>query len=151
MVIRRLPPTMTQEQFIEQVSPLPDHDYFHFSKADMSLGQFAFCRAYINFIDQKDIFVFQEKFDNYIFIDSKGVEYPAVVEFAPFQRLPKKRAGKKKDLKCGTIESDPYYMCFLESLKNQEVDSSTIQSKTEYSYQPPDSEYIIWIMYIFFN
>lgn len=139
VVIRRLPPTMTQDQFLEQVSPLPDHDYLHFVKADMSLGQFAYSRAYVNFLEQQDIFMFREKFDNYVFVDSKGVEYPAVVEFAPFQRLPKKRAGKKKDLKCGTIESDSYYVSFLESLKNQEIDSSVAQSKTEYSYQPPDN------------
>ncbi|XP_011138079.1 regulator of nonsense transcripts 3A isoform X2 [Harpegnathos saltator] len=139
VVIRRLPPTMTQEQFLEQISPLPEHDYFYFVKADMSLGQFAFSRAYINFTDQQDIFVFREKFDNYVFIDAKGVEYPAVVEFAPFQRLARKRHGRKKDLKCGTIESDSYYISFLESLKNQEIDSNVAQSKTEYSYQPPDN------------
>ncbi|KAK2584064.1 hypothetical protein KPH14_006511 [Odynerus spinipes] len=139
VVIRRLPPTMTQDQFIEQISPLPEHDYLYFVKGDMSLGQFAFSRAYINFVDQQDIFVFREKFDNYVFVDSKGPEYPAVVEFAPFQRLPKKRVGKKKDPKCGTIESDPYYISFLESLKNQEADSTTAQPKTEYSYQPADN------------
>ncbi|XP_018370776.1 PREDICTED: regulator of nonsense transcripts 3A-like isoform X2 [Trachymyrmex cornetzi] len=139
VVIRRLPPSMTQDQFLEQVSPLPVHDYLYFVKADMSLGQFSFSRAYINFMEQQDIFMFREKFDNYVFLDSKGVEYTAVVEFAPFQRLPKKRVGKKKDVKCGTIESDSYYISFLENLKNQEIDSSVAQSKTEYSYQPPDN------------
>ena len=135
---------MTQEQFLEQVSPLPEHDYLYFVKADMSMGQYAFSRAYINFVEQHDIFMFREKFDNYVFVDSKGTEYPAVVEFAPFQRLPKKKIGKKKDLKCGTIESDPYYVSFLESLKNQEAESNVSQPKTEYSYQPPDSK-------LFFN
>lgn len=117
VVIRRLPPTMTQEQFLEQISPVPDHDYLYYVKADMSLGPNSFCRAYINFAEQKNIFLFREKFDNYVFVDARGLEYPAVVEFAPFQRLPKKRIGKKKDLKCGTIESDPYYIGFLDSLK----------------------------------
>ncbi|CAK9807173.1 Regulator of nonsense transcripts 3A [Anthophora plagiata] len=139
VVIRRLPPTMNQEQFLEQVSPLPEHDYLYFVKADMSMGQYAFSRVYINFVEQQDIFMFREKFDNYVFVDSKGIEYPAVVEFAPFQRLPKKRVGKKKDLKCGTIESDPYYISFLESLKNQEAESNIAQPKTEYSYQPSDN------------
>ncbi|XP_008544707.1 regulator of nonsense transcripts 3A [Microplitis demolitor] len=139
VVIRRLPPSMSQAQFIDQVSPLPDNDYLHFVKADMSLGQNAFSRAYINFIDQQDIFVFREKFDNYVFVDAKGVEYPAVVEFAPFQRLPKKRVGRKKDPKCGTIEADTYYINFLESLKNQEADAAVPQPKTEYSYQPFDN------------
>ncbi|XP_012262251.2 regulator of nonsense transcripts 3B [Athalia rosae] len=138
VVIRRLPPSMTQEQFVEQISPLPDHDYMYFVKADMSLGQFAFSRAYINFVDQQDIFIFREKFDNYVFVDAKGTEYPAVVEFAPFQRLPKKRVGKKKDQKCGTLKTDPYYLSFLESLKNQEAESGLSQPKTEYSYQPSD-------------
>ncbi|XP_031830941.1 UPF3 regulator of nonsense mediated mRNA decay [Nomia melanderi] len=139
VVIRRLPPSMTQEQFLEQVSPLAEHDYLCFVKADMSMGQFAFSRAYINFMEQQDILIFRQKFDNYVFVDSKGTEYPAVVEFAPFQRLPKKRVGKKKDLKCGTIDSDPYYVSFLESLKNQEAESNVTQPKTEYSYQPSDN------------
>ncbi|CAG5101636.1 Similar to UPF3A: Regulator of nonsense transcripts 3A (Homo sapiens) [Cotesia congregata] len=139
VVIRRLPPLMNQAQFIEQISPLPDNDYLHFVKADTSLGQNSFSRAYINFIDQQDIFVFREKFDNYVFVDAKGVEYPAVVEFAPFQRLPKKRVGRKKDPKCGTIETDTYYINFLESLKNQEADAAVPQPKTEYSYQPFDN------------
>lgn len=33
----------------------------------------------------------------------KGQEYPAIVEFAPFQKIAKKRS-KKKDPKSGTIE-----------------------------------------------
>lgn len=32
-----------------------------------------------------------------------GNEFPAVVEFAPFQKIPKKRNPKKRDAKCGTI------------------------------------------------
>ncbi|XP_043285104.1 regulator of nonsense transcripts 3A [Venturia canescens] len=139
VVVRRLPPSMSQTQFVEQISPLPEHDYLYFVKADMALGQYAFSRAYINFVDQRDIFIFREKFDNYVFVDAKGTEYPAVVEFAPFQRLPKKRVGKKKDVKCGSIETDPYYISFLESLQNSEGDSATAQPKTEYSYQPVDN------------
>ncbi|XP_033207112.1 regulator of nonsense transcripts 3A isoform X2 [Belonocnema kinseyi] len=138
VIIRRLPPSMTQEQFMEQISPLPDYDHLYLVKADMSLGQNGFSRAYINFVNQQDIFIFREKFDNYVFVDAKGTEYPAVVEFAPFQRLPKKRMGKKKDLKCGTIETDLYYISFVESLKTQENETGNNQPKTEYSYQPTD-------------
>lgn len=56
-----------------------------------------------------------------------------------FKDYQKKRTGKKKDLKCGTIESDPYYISFLETRKNQEAESNISQPKTEYSYQPPDN------------
>ena len=27
IVVRRLPPSMTEEEFLDQVSPIPDHDY----------------------------------------------------------------------------------------------------------------------------
>ncbi|RXM33862.1 Regulator of nonsense transcripts 3A [Acipenser ruthenus] len=43
-----------------------------------------------------------------------GQEYPAVVEFAPFQKVSKKKL-KKKDTKSGSIEEDPEYKKFLES------------------------------------
>ncbi|KAH3807139.1 hypothetical protein DPMN_135472 [Dreissena polymorpha] len=35
VVIRRLPPTLTGDQLLEQVSPLPNYDFFYFMKADL--------------------------------------------------------------------------------------------------------------------
>ena len=37
-----------------------------------SLGQNAFSRAYLNLINRQDIAIFMEKFDGYVFVDSKG-------------------------------------------------------------------------------
>ncbi len=34
IVIRRLPPTLTKEQFLDIVSPLPEYDYLYFCNAD---------------------------------------------------------------------------------------------------------------------
>lgn len=119
VVIRRLPPTMTEEQFLEQISPLPENDYMYFVKGNKSLGPHAFSRAYINFVNQEEIFIFKEKFDDYIFVDEKGNEYPAMVEYAPFQKIPKRRRSKR-DPKCGTLEQDPEYLRFLESLEQPE-------------------------------
>ncbi|CAB3374941.1 Hypothetical predicted protein [Cloeon dipterum] len=127
VVIRHLPAMMTEETFIEEVSPLPKYDYLSFVNADPELGQFAFSRAYINFCNQEDIFIFTEKFDGYVFVDSKGDEHSAIVEFAPFQKTPKK-ANRKKDNKCGTIETDSEYLKFLE-----------IYEKSNDSETPPSS------------
>lgn len=91
----------------------------YFVKGNKSLGPHAFSRAYINFVNQDEIFIFKEKFDDYIFVDEKGNEYPAMVEYAPFQKIPKRRT-RKKDPKCGTIEQDPEYLKFLESLEQPE-------------------------------
>lgn len=132
VVIRRLPPGMTQEEFLSQVSPTPDYDYIYSIKGDMTLGEHAFSRVYINFVKSDDIYLFKEKFDNYVFVDSKGHEYAAVVEFASFQKIPKKRGKPRPDPKIGMIESDPIYQEFVESLKQQ----PNQEEKPEFSYQP---------------
>lgn len=139
VVIRRLPPTMTEEEFAKQIDPIPDHDYFYFVPADWSLGVNATCRAYINFCNHDDIFIFRDKFDGYVFVDNKGSEYPAIVEFAPFQGLPKGKS-RKKDLKSNTIETEPHFLAFLESLKDEEAEGKN-ELKMEYSFQLRDGTY----------
>uniref|UniRef100_A0A6Q2ZAY3 UPF3 domain-containing protein n=1 Tax=Esox lucius TaxID=8010 RepID=A0A6Q2ZAY3_ESOLU len=103
IVIRRLPPSITKEELEEQLQPLPEVDYLEFFSNDSSMYPHVFARAYINFKNQEDIVLFRDRFDGYVFIDNKGQEYPAIVEFAPFQKIAKKRS-KKKDAKSGTID-----------------------------------------------
>ncbi|XP_052026535.1 regulator of nonsense transcripts 3B isoform X3 [Apodemus sylvaticus] len=114
VVIRRLPPTLTKEQLQEHLQPMPEHDYFEFFSNDTSLYPHMYARAYINFKNQEDILLFRDRFDGYVFLDNKGQEYHAIVEFAPFQKAAKKKI-KKRDSKVGTIEDDPEYRKFLES------------------------------------
>ncbi|NWV01124.1 REN3A protein, partial [Upupa epops] len=137
VVIRRLPPCLTKEQLEEHLHPLPAHDYFEFCTADPSLYPHLYSRAYINFRNPEDILLFRDRFDGYVFIDNKGLEYPAVVEFAPFQKISKKKL-KKKDAKAGSIEEDPEYRKFLESYcadeekiyANPEILLGEIEAKT---------------------
>lgn len=105
------------------------------------LGQNATSRAYINFINDEDIFIFKDRFDGYVFVETKGsVEYPAIVEFAPFQGLPKSKS-RKKDNKCNTIETDPDFMKFMTFL-NGEVGDVKPEMKMEYSYQIKDGNFL---------
>ncbi|KAK5607379.1 regulator of nonsense transcription [Crenichthys baileyi] len=137
VVIRRLPPNLSKEQLEEHLSPLPSYDYFEFFPAVQSLYPHLFSRAYINFKSTEDILLFRDRFDGYVFIDNKGQEYPAVVEFAPFQKISKKKL-KKKDAKAGSIEEDPEYRRFLEnysceeekSMANPETLLGEIEAKT---------------------
>ncbi|CAH6787071.1 Upf3a [Phodopus roborovskii] len=123
VVLRRLPPGLTKEQLEEQLRPLPAHDYFEVVAADFSLYPHLYSRAYINFRNPDDILLFRDRFDGYIFIGNKGLEYPAVVEFAPFQKIAKKKL-KKKDAKTGSIEDDPEYKQFLETYSLEEEKTS---------------------------
>ncbi|XP_067935733.1 regulator of nonsense transcripts 3A-like [Watersipora subatra] len=126
IVVRRLPPSLTKESFLEEVSPLPEHDYFHFEPADRSLGPFALCRAVINFKDVQDLYIFREKFDGYVFVDSRGTEYPAVVEYAPYQKIP---LNHRKDHRENTLDDDQEYKKFLENHEKQETDEPVMTLK----------------------
>ncbi|XP_053735778.1 regulator of nonsense transcripts 3B [Synchiropus splendidus] len=119
IVIRRLPPSLSRDELVEQLQPLPELDYLEFFSNDTSLYPHLYARAYLNFKNQDDIVLFRDRFDGYVFIDSRGQEYPAIVEFAPFQKTAKKRS-KKKDAKCGTIAEDSDYKRFLDYYNGDE-------------------------------
>jgi regulator of nonsense transcripts 3 len=61
---------MTEESFLEHISPLFDHDYFYFVRGEPTDHNFS--RAYINFVNLEDVFTFTQKFDDYVFIDNAG-------------------------------------------------------------------------------
>ncbi|XP_058119664.1 regulator of nonsense transcripts 3B isoform X2 [Anopheles coustani] len=137
VVIRHLPPTMTEELLREQISvdgQMPKHDEFYFVGPDWSLGVHASSRAYINFIEPEDIFRFTDSFDGYTFVDTKGMEYQAVVEYAPLQKLPKNRS-RKKDAKCNTIESDSHFISFKEALEAEEQEALHGRGTQEFSFK----------------
>jgi hypothetical protein len=62
------------------------------------------------------------------------------VEFAPFQRLPKKRLGRKKDPKMGTLDQDPAYISFLESKAAKPTETGSTQHCSLEYFPPPESK-----------
>lgn len=66
--------------------------------------------------------------DNFIYT---GQEYPAIVEFAPFQRIPKNR-NRKNDSLCGTIDDDTDFQEFLRQLESEEHDHKPNQIAEHY-------------------
>lgn len=69
---------------------------------------------------QEDVFIFKEKFHGYIFVDAKGNEYPAIVEFAPYQRMGRIRS-KKVDRKCDTYETSEHFLEFVRTMDTEEA------------------------------
>ena len=112
VIVRRLPPDFTEEKFKEVINPLPANNMFYFFPGDQSLGKFGCARAYINFAADGDIVHFRDKYDGMMLQSQKGTKYRAVIEYAPFQGVP--RRNKKPDPRCGTIEQDAEYKEFLE-------------------------------------
>nr|CAB3267523.1 regulator of nonsense transcripts 3B-like [Phallusia mammillata] len=118
VIVRRLPPGFTQEEFLKVADPVPDHDYFRFVPGDRTLAPNNFCRVYINFTNVEEIVKFRDKLDG-LEIDKNGHRTQCIVEFSPFQKVPKK-LKKKEDPKANTIEQDPEYVKFVESLEEDD-------------------------------
>ncbi|MCP9262958.1 Regulator of nonsense transcripts 3A [Dirofilaria immitis] len=119
VVLRRLPAAMTWEQLETQLNPIPEFEFSEFITAKSS-GGISFSRVYFVFKNDDDIIAFKERFHGYVFVDNKGGESVGIVELAPNPKIPhdKLEAAKKRDLKCGTIETDHEYKKFLSERQN---------------------------------
>ncbi|XP_017839617.1 regulator of nonsense transcripts 3B isoform X2 [Drosophila busckii] len=142
IVVRHLPPTMTEKEFLAQVDPLPENDSYYYCPADWSLGQEATCRAYIDIStkDTNDVLQFRDRFDGYVFVDSRGSEYIAIVEYAPFQSLLKNKA-RGHDNKINTIEQEQHFQEFLQSLEEEREDANRLSDvKIDFSFDLKNDE-----------
>eukprot|EP00124_Ichthyophonus_hoferi_P001532 Ihof_evm2s82 gene=Ihof_evmTU2s82 len=103
VVVRRLPASLTEEEAQALVEPFKE-DY----------GEYGFSRFVLNFKTPESVYNFSQAFSHQIFKDPRGVDYKAVVEYAPSQAVPRKKTHSLA--KMGTIEKDSDYIKFLEIL-----------------------------------
>ena len=117
VLVRRMPPDMTEEKLLEAWE-IPQCNYFYFEAGGLSLCNLATSRAYFSFVDEAAILHFRDKYDGMPMQSAKGQTYQAVIEFAPYQGIPK-RAKKKVDGRMATIEQDAEYQSFLDTLNEK--------------------------------
>ncbi|XP_050377141.1 regulator of nonsense transcripts UPF3 isoform X2 [Argentina anserina] len=113
VLVRHLPPSLSQSDFFQQISHLfgDRHNWFCFRPGKTSHKNQRYARAYIEFKRPEDVFEFAEFFDGHVFVNEKGTQFKSIVEYAPSQRVPK--LSNKKDGREGTIYKDPDYLEFL--------------------------------------
>ncbi|KAF1803803.1 Smg-4/UPF3 family-domain-containing protein [Mucor lusitanicus] len=136
VVVRRLPPNLPEEIFNTSVKPWISQDTVDYSvyvpgKLSKSKAkESVFSRAYFHFKTMEAVIAFHQGYDGHVFVDSRGNEFRAVVEFALYQKIPKEH--KTTDARQGTIDEDQDYLDFLESLKAEE------KAQTELQNEPAD-------------
>ncbi|KAJ7949709.1 Regulator of nonsense transcripts UPF3 [Quillaja saponaria] len=113
VVIRHLPPSLTHSDLLQQLDDQFSgrYNWFSFRPGKNSQKQWRYSRAYIGFKHPEDVFQFAEFFDGHVFVNEKGAQHRAIVEYAPSQRVPKQYT--KRDGRDGTIYKDPDYLEFL--------------------------------------
>ncbi|KAF9959204.1 hypothetical protein BGZ70_008934 [Mortierella alpina] len=128
IVVRRLPANLPEHVFLDTIKNLvPEQSIDRpttwvsgkVSKNPVKGNTFA--RAYIYFKSEKLAAEFRKAYHGHLFVDRNGNEGRAYVEFAPFQKIP--REQRKPDAKQGTIEEDPDYIAFLQSLNAEPTEA----------------------------
>ncbi|KAK4438375.1 Regulator of nonsense transcripts UPF3 [Sesamum alatum] len=116
VVLRHLPPTISQSNLVEHVDSrfAGRYRWLAFRPGKSSLKHPKYSRAYIDFNIPEDVIEFAEFFNGHVFVNEKGTQFKTIVEYAPSQRVPKQ--WSKKDGREGTILKDPEYLEFLEFL-----------------------------------
>ncbi|KAI5458051.1 Smg-4/UPF3 family-domain-containing protein [Mariannaea sp. PMI_226] len=130
LVVRRLPPGMTQPEFIsilgnEWEAGKGKVDWFSFAPGKISQDPSKPSRpgrAYIHLMKKDDIMTLSEVVRTATWEDAKATFTspaligPPAVEFAIYKKVPSNK--KRTDARQGTIDQDPEFMAFLEDLAN---------------------------------
>ncbi|KAH7624441.1 hypothetical protein Ndes2526B_g00641 [Nannochloris sp. 'desiccata'] len=117
VVVRLLPPSLTEDGFKNVIGEwLEATDWISYWKGKPSAPVLNHSRAYLNFKDPSDVFRFKAAFNGKNFItDKTGQQYRCVVEYAPYQRLARRKG--RHDNKENTVEKDEDYREFVARLE----------------------------------
>ncbi|KAJ7594258.1 Smg-4/UPF3 family-domain-containing protein [Mycena floridula] len=130
--VRRLPPNLPEDIFWQSVQPWVSDESvtwkeYQPGKLRKRLNKENIpSRAYIAFKTEEQLGLFSREYDGHLFRDKAGLEYQAVVEFAPYQKIPIEK--KKLDNRNATIESDEHYQSFIASLSGETLEPVSIET-----------------------
>ncbi|CAI5534586.1 unnamed protein product [Closterium sp. Naga37s-1] len=104
VVVRKLPPNLKEESFVEALNKKYQgrYNWIMFYPGKSSAKKTALSRAYINFFSPDDVLAFSSDFHGHTFVNEKGQQFQATVEYAPWQKVP--REAQRKDPRQGTID-----------------------------------------------
>ncbi|KAJ6792095.1 regulator of nonsense transcripts UPF3-like [Iris pallida] len=129
VVMRHLPPAIAESALMEQIDGRFSgrYNWVRFRHGKTSQKNQRCSRAYVDLKRPDDVLEFADYFNGHTFVNEKGAQFKAMVEYAPSQCVPEARS--KKDGREGTILKDPEYLEFLELLSKpvENLPSAEIQ------------------------
>ncbi|KAE8383127.1 Smg-4/UPF3 family-domain-containing protein [Aspergillus bertholletiae] len=143
LLVRRLPPGLTQAEFETAVGPewkigAGKIDWFQYKPGKVSKDPAKPSRpsrAYIHVVSSNHIIPLSNKVRQSSFTDARNtfndpiLLAPPSVEYAPYAKIPGSRV--RKDARQGTIDQDPDFIAFLESLTQPITKPPTVENTTD--------------------
>jgi len=114
LVVRGLPSQLNEEQFknLLESSTWNQIDFWYYRPGRITDKKVIYSKAFLNFIDELSLSKFWYQFNGHIFVNTKGKENRATVEYAPFQKIPKSK--RKLDSRENTIgEGKFFFFCLF--------------------------------------
>ena len=116
--LRQLPPGLAEEELravIEDAAPAAaaSVDWLRVVPASKQVPT---ATAYMHFKSEDALQTAHAKLDGHRLADAQGREFTVISEYAPLQRIPRKKVIDKRE---GTIENDPEFLAFLEEFAQQ--------------------------------
>ncbi|KAK3941690.1 putative nonsense-mediated mrna decay protein, partial [Diplogelasinospora grovesii] len=133
VVVRRLPPGMTEEEFITILGDAwrvgnGKVDWFSYRQGKISQHPSkpsTPSRAYLHVMKKDDLMALSETVRTAVWEDAKdsyldpALVGPPAVEFSIYKKVPSTK--RRADTRQGTIDQDPEFMAFLEALANPDA------------------------------
>ncbi|KAB8268833.1 Smg-4/UPF3 family-domain-containing protein [Aspergillus minisclerotigenes] len=143
LLVRRLPPGLTQAEFEAAVGPewklgAGKIDWFQYKPGKVSKDPAKPSRpsrAYVHVMSSDHIIPLSNKVRQVSFTDARNTFNdpillgPPSVEYAPYAKIPGSRV--RKDARQGTIDQDPDFIAFLESLTQPITKPPTVENATD--------------------
>ncbi|KAJ0415180.1 Smg-4/UPF3 family-domain-containing protein [Aspergillus carlsbadensis] len=143
LLVRRLPPGLTQEEFetalgTEWKLGAGKVSWYQYKPGKVSKDPAKPSRpsrAYINVSSSEHISPLSDKVRGTSFLDARNTANdpillgPPTLEFAPYAKIPGSRV--RKDARQGTIDQDPEFILFLESLTQPIAKSGPLESAAD--------------------
>mmetsp|Transcript_22869 Transcript_22869/g.63499 ORF Transcript_22869/g.63499 Transcript_22869/m.63499 type:complete len:241 (-) Transcript_22869:1248-1970(-) len=118
VVVRRLPPGLTEEAFLEALHGAVEssaYNWMRYVQGKQTMKKVVTSTAFINFRTPVDVFGFSSKFHGKVFTADNGAQIHCLVQYSPSQKVPRPRP--RKDPRENTLKKDQEYLSFLERLK----------------------------------
>jgi len=114
LVLRHLPPTLSEATLGDRIDAhsVGRYNWLCFrppKTSSLSHRHQLYSWAYIQLKTPQDVFEFADMFNGHIFVNEKGSQFKAVVEYSSYQCVPD---TSKKDTRAGNYYQDAFSCCF---------------------------------------
>eukprot|EP00884_Botryococcus_braunii_P002156 jgi/Botrbrau1/11941/Bobra.341_1s0008.1 len=139
VVVRNLPPLVSEADVkaVIEAAAAGKYDWFRFLQGKAKTSKIKPARAFLHFIDPRDVLSFKTHMEKHTFVNERGQVFQCNVEFAPSQEMPVPQ--KKRDRRENTLDKDEDFLHFVEAYEKELNDTTSMLKVQKFGVPNPGS------------